>query len=255
MMKSVVIIPARYKSSRFPGKPLVPLLGKPMILWVAELSAMALGKESVFIATEDERIAQTVEGAGFRSIMTSEEALTGTDRLAEAAKQIDADIYLNVQGDEPLLNPDDIRKILSVKQKYPNDIINGYCKVGQNEDPNSVNIPKVIFNEDGRMVYMSRQKLPGYKDSQNKPISYYKQVCIYAFSLSDLTRYSSFGRKSTLERSEDIEILRFLEWGTTIRMVETSTGSLAVDVPADVIVVEAMMKKQNHLTKSAKSNP
>ena len=241
-MKSVVIIPARYKSSRFPGKPLVPLLGKPMILWVAELSAMALGKESVFIATEDERIAQTVEGAGFRSIMTSEEALTGTDRLAEAAKQIDADIYLNVQGDEPLLNPDDIRKILSVKQKYPNDIINGYCKVGQNEDPNSVNIPKVIFNEDGRMVYMSRQKLPGYKDSQNKPISYYKQVCIYAFPQNALKSFALEGSKTPLEFLEDIEILRFLELGYDVKMIAVSNSSIAVDVPYDVKRVEEAIR-------------
>jgi len=253
-MKSVIVIPARYRSSRFPGKPLVPLLGKPMILWVAELSALALGKASVFIATEDERIAEVVEEAGFTSIMTSKEALTGTDRLAEAAKQIEADIYINVQGDEPLLNPNDIRKILSVKQKYPNEIINGYCKVGQKEDPSSVNIPKVIFNEDGRMVYMSRQILPGYKDSQNKPISYYKQVCIYAFSRSDLTRYSSFGRKSALENSEDIEILRFLEWGSTIRMVETSGGSLAVDEPADVTKVEEAIIEKNHSNNSAKSS-
>jgi 3-deoxy-manno-octulosonate cytidylyltransferase (CMP-KDO synthetase) len=232
-MKSVVIIPARYKSSRFPGKPLVSLLGKPMILWVAELSAEALGKESVFIATEDERIARVVEEAGFRSVMTSEDALTGTDRLAEAAAQIEADIYLNVQGDEPLLNPADILKILSIKHQYPNDIINGYCRVGSNEDPHSINIPKVIFTEDGRMVYMSRQPVPGYKDSKNAPGVYYKQVCIYAFSHDDLL-------------SEDIEILRFLEWGATIRMIETSSGSLAVDVPDDVPVVEAALKKNSY---------
>ena len=245
-MKSVVIIPARYKSSRFPGKPLVSLLGKPMILWVAELSAEAMGKESVFIATEDERIARVVEEAGFRSVMTSEDALTGTDRLAEAAAQIEADIYLNVQGDEPLLNPTDIRKILSIKHQYPNDIINGYCKVGSNEDPHSINIPKVIFTEDGQMVYMSRQPIPGYKDSKNAPGVYYKQVCIYAFSHDDLLRYGAYGRKSVLELSEDIEILRFLEWGATIRMIETSSGSLAVDVPDDVPVVEAALKKHSY---------
>ena len=97
-MKSVVIIPARYKSSRFPGKPLVHLLGKPMILWVSELSAQAVGKENVYIATDDERISKVVTTAGFNAIMTSEQCLTGTDRLAEAANRIQADIYINVQG-------------------------------------------------------------------------------------------------------------------------------------------------------------
>ncbi len=247
-MKSVVIIPARYKSSRFPGKPLAPLLGKPMILWVAELSALALGRDAVFVATEDERIARVVEDAGFKYVMTSEKALTGTDRLAEAATKIEADIYLNVQGDEPLLNPEDIQKILAARHRYPNDIINGYCTVGANEDPCSVNIPKVIFTEDGRMVYMSRKPLPGYKEAKNKPTTYYKQVCIYAFSRDDLLRYGSFGRKSTLEHSEDIEVLRFLEWGATIRMVETSAGCLAVDVPADVSIVEAVLNKKSIFT-------
>ena len=100
-MRSVVIIPARYKSSRFPGKPLINLLGKPMVLWVAELSARAVGKENVYIATDDKRISKVVVDASFNTIMTSDKCFTGTDRLAEAAKQISADIYINVQGDEP----------------------------------------------------------------------------------------------------------------------------------------------------------
>ena len=241
-MKSVIIIPARYKSSRFPGKPLVPLLGKPMILWVAELSAAALSREVVFVATEDGRVAQVVEQAGFTAVMTSDLALTGTDRLAEVAEHVDADIYLNVQGDEPLVNPDDIRRIMASKQHFSDDIINGYCAIGSNENPASVNIPKVIFNEDKRMVYMSRRMVPGYKDANNAPSTYYKQVCIYAFSRDDLKRYDAFGRKSLLEQSEDIEILRFLEWGSKIRMVETSAGSLAVDMPEDVAAVELELK-------------
>ena len=129
-MRTVIIIPARFQSSRFPGKPLVPLLGKPMILWVAELCAKALPKQDVYIATEDQRIADVVEEAGFNAIMTSDKALTGTDRLAEAAAKIDADIYLNVQGDEPLLDPQDILNVLAFKKRYPNDVINGYFPLG-----------------------------------------------------------------------------------------------------------------------------
>ena len=241
-MKSVVIIPARYKSSRFPGKPLVNLLGKPMVLWVAELSAKAVGQENVYIATDDKRISKVVVDAGFNAIMTSDKCFTGTDRLAEAAKQISADIYINVQGDEPLVNPKDIVNIIKAKKLYYNEIINGYCSISSEEDPNNVNIPKVIFTEDNSLVYMSRQAIPGFKDNNQAPSQYYKQVCIYAFTADELKSYADYGRKSTLEASEDIEIIRFLEWGKKIRMVETSPGSLAVDAQEDVAKVEQGLK-------------
>ena len=246
-MKSVVIIPARYKSSRFPGKPLVSLLGKPMILWVSELSAKAVGQENVYIATDDKRISKVVVDAGFNAIMTSGKCFTGTDRLAEAAKQISADIYINVQGDEPLVNPKDIINIIKAKEQYYDEIINGYCSISDDEDPNNVNIPKVIFTEDNSLVYMSRQAIPGFKDNSQAPSQYYKQVCIYAFTADELKSYADYGRKSTLEASEDIEIIRFLEWGKKIRMVETSPGSLAVDVQKDVVKVEQGLKNLHNV--------
>lgn len=242
-MKTIIVIPARYKSSRFPGKPLVKLLGKPMIQWVAELSSKAVGKENVFIATDDDQIQTAVNQMGYNVVMTSVHCLTGTDRLAEVAQQIEADIYINVQGDEPLVNPEDIQKVIDAKKQHPNDVINGYAIIGPNEDPNSVNIPKVIFTEDKRLVYMSRQALPGFKDKKNAPTEYYKQVCIYAFNRQELLDYGRFGRKSTLEHAEDIEIIRFLEWGQTIRLVQTRPGSLAVDVPDDVAKVEQALKE------------
>lgn len=248
-MKVIVVIPARYKSSRYPGKPLVELLGKPMIQWVAELSSKAVGINNVYIATDDARIEQAVLDMGFQVVMTSDSCLTGTDRLAEVAHKVEADIYINVQGDEPLVDPEDIVKVIQAKIANPNDVINGYAGISPEEDPNSVNIPKVIFTEDKRLVYMSRQALPGFKDISNAPKEFYKQVCIYAFSREELLTYGQFGRKSTLESSEDIEIIRFLEWGQTIRMVETKPGSLAVDVPEDVANVEkalqASMNKEN----------
>ena len=241
-MRSVVIIPARYGSSRYPGKPLVPLLGKPMILWVAELSAKAIGTENVYVATEDTRILEIVENAGFQAVMTSDDALTGTDRLAEAAQDIDADIYINVQGDEPLANPIDIKKVRDAKLAHMGDVINGYSWISSQENPNSINIPKVITTEDNELVYMSRVALPGFKDEKCAPIRFKKQVCIYAFTSDELIGFRSFGRKSELEHSEDIEILRFLELGKKIRMVETQPGSLAVDVPEDVAKVEAALR-------------
>ena len=245
-MKTVIIIPARFKSSRFPGKPLTPILGKPMILWVAEICAKTLPIEFVYIATDDLRIKEVVEGAGFNVVMTSKKALTGTDRIADAANQIDADIYINVQGDEPLLNPNDILSIIDTKKKYPNEVINGYCKINDNENPESLNIPKVVFNENNQMLYMSRHLIPGSKSTQITPPHYFKQVCIYAFNKNELLDYVNFGRKGTIEYYEDIEILRFLDIGSKIRLVETMGSSLAVDVPEDVKKVEEAILKINN---------
>lgn len=242
-MRSVVIIPARYKSSRFPGKPLAPLLGKPMVLWVAELSAKAVGGNNVYVATDDQRIIDVVVGAGFNAVSTSESALTGTDRLGEAAEQIVADIYINVQGDEPLVDPEDICRVRDEKLRDITRVVNGYSWVSDTEDPASVNIPKVITDENDNLVYMSRSPLPGYKELKNAPLRYKKQVCIYAFTKEELLRYKEFGRKSYLEQCEDIEILRFLEMRVPIKMIETRPGSLAVDVPEDVAGVEAALRK------------
>tara|TARA_B100000989_G_scaffold299063_1_gene292761 strand:+ start:6066 stop:6803 length:738 start_codon:yes stop_codon:yes gene_type:complete len=242
-LKTIVIIPARYKSSRFPGKPLIRLLGKPMILWVADLCSTAIGKENVFVATDDNEISNTITKEGYKAIMTSKDCLTGTDRLAEAAKKIKADIYVNVQGDEPLVNPKDIINIIEEKKKYYNEVINGYTIIGKDENPDSVSKPKVIFTEDKRLIYISRKTLPGFKEKQNEPNVYYKQVCIYAFNREELIEFGDYGRKSMLEKSEDIEILRFLEWGKSIRFVKTSPGSLAVDEPKDVKKVEAFLRK------------
>lgn len=246
-MRTAVVIPARYASSRYPGKPLVPLLGKPMILWVAELSAQAVGTENVYIATEDERIAEVVRVAGFQPVMTSTSALTGTDRLAEAAVQIEADLFINVQGDEPLVNPADILRIGEAKASNMEKVVNGYSWVSDQENPDSVNIPKVITNERDELVYMSRVALPGFKDPKNAPERYKKQVCIYAFTGEELDAFQKFGRKSELEHCEDIEILRFLELGKRILMIETQPGSLAVDVPEDVAGVEAALKRKHGL--------
>jgi 3-deoxy-manno-octulosonate cytidylyltransferase (CMP-KDO synthetase) len=243
-MRVIIVIPARYRSSRFPGKPLVKLLGKPMIIWVAELSSRAVGKENVYIATDDSKIQKTVIQMGYNVVMTSKNCLTGTDRLAEVAKKIEADIYINVQGDEPLVDPTDIQKIIDLKKQYPNDVINGYTKMEKDEDPQSLSKPKIIFTEDKRMVYISRQPLPGFKDPKYSSKVYYKQVCIYAFNREELLTFGNFGGKSKLEESEDIEIIRFLEWGKTIRLVETKPKSLAVDVPEDVENVEDILKNK-----------
>tara|TARA_B110000046_G_C13019513_1_gene410369 strand:+ start:451 stop:1203 length:753 start_codon:yes stop_codon:yes gene_type:complete len=248
MTKKIIgIIPARYKSSRFPGKPLVKLLGKPMVLWVAELSGKALGNENIFVATDDERIKKVVEDAGFRVVMTSDSHSTGTDRLSEVAKKIPADIYINIQGDEPTINPEMIQAVADMKLNNNSFVINAMAKLNTDEDPDNVNIPKVITAENNEMVYMSRLAVPGFKSHENKPNTYYKQVCIYAFNREQLLKFGDFGRKSTLESSEDIEILRYLDLGVRVKMLEVEGNSYAVDVEGDIAVVEKRLKEIHKL--------
>lgn len=243
MMKVVAVIPARYKSSRFPGKPLVEICGVPMIIRVARIVEAALGKESVFVATDDDRIAKCTRENGFQYLMTSSDCLTGTDRLFEAAKQLEFDIMINVQGDEPLLNPQDILDVIEVKKQNLATVVNAMAPLDPSEDPLNVNIPKVAFNENKEMVYMSRSAIPGNKKGVQKEHTYFKQVCIYAFTKDELLAYGNFGRKSSIEAMEDIEILRFLELGIPITMHEVKSGSLAVDIPEDVALVEARMNQ------------
>ena len=241
-MKYSVIIPARYESSRLPGKPLVKLEGKAMILRTHEQCTAACDPKRVFVATDDSRVQSVCAANGVQVIMTSPDCATGTDRVAECATHLDSDVFINVQGDEPLAAPDDILRCIELKAERPEYIINGFCWIGPDEDPSSVNIPKVITNEKGIMVYMSRKPLPGFKDAGNAPDGYMKQVCIYGFSRRDLQDFAGFERKSALEQSEDIEILRFLELERPVMMYACQPGSLAVDVPEDIPKVEQALR-------------
>lgn len=241
-MKVVALIPARYKSTRFPGKPLTPLLGKPMILYVCETTAAAVGAANTYVATDSDEIAQVVREAGFQVIMTSEECLTGTDRIAEAVQNLDADIVINVQGDEPMLSPVYIQTILEKKLESPGWIVNGMSVITETENPESRDIPKVVFSENNRLLYMSRAALPASKAGAQVPTKVWKQVCIYAFEPDHLRKFQAFGRKSYNESFEDIEILRFLDLDIPIRMVALPSSSLAVDRIEDVEVVEAALR-------------
>ena len=179
--------------------------------------------------------------------MTSSTALTGTDRLAEASEQIEADIYINVQGDEPLASPRDILRVRDAKIQNMDSIINCYTAISNEEEPTSVNIPKVIVNEKDELVYMSRLAIPGHKSNTNKPKEYLKQICLYAFTKNELQDFVQFGRKSYLESFEDIEILRFLDLSKKIKMLKVTEGSLAVDCPEDVAPVEKKLKEVHSL--------
>lgn len=243
--KIIGVIPARYKSSRFPGKPLVLIAGKPMIIHVAEKVAAALGMENTFIATDDDTIRDVVQQHGYSVIMTSDTCKTGTDRLYEVSLKTDADIYINVQGDEPFVDPADIVKVANAKAAQPDLIINGMCDLLPEEDPHSVNIPKVVVTKDNKLLYMSRLAVPGIKDPKVGTPVYKKQVCIYAFNKKELAAYGSYNDKANCELYEDIEILRFLDAGFNIQMVETGGNTIAVDTPEDVIKAEAFITERN----------
>lgn len=232
-MKCIVIIPARYKSSRLPGKPLIDLFGLPMIIRTYQQCIKVCPPERVYVATEDERIHAVCKNYGVQVIMTSSDCLTGTDRVAECARHFDADIFINVQGDEPLFNPSDLEKLIRAATEYPGEILNGYCELNEESLFRSATTPKVVFRPDGRLLYISRASIPS-----NKKLGFdkaWRQVCAYAFPSDALKGFSSVTQKTPLEELEDIEILRFLELGWDVRMIELSSDSVAVDTPEDVL--------------------
>ena len=237
--RAVVVIPARYKSSRFPGKPLAKINGKEMILHVAEKAELAVGKENVYIATENEKIALVCKTAGYNIVITSDNCLTGTDRVAEASKEIDADIFINVQGDEPMVDPNDIIRVIETKKNNPKSVINCMSKLHKDEVATDKKIPKVIFDLNDNLIYSSRNPIPGKKEGDSTIA--YKQVAIYAFSMAQLNNFSQ-DKKTPLENEEDIEINRFIEKGIPVKMLRVTKVSYAVDYLEDIKIVERELK-------------
>ena len=237
--RAVVVIPARYKSSRFPGKPLAKINGKEMILHVAEKAELAVGKENVYIATENEKIALVCKTAGYNIVITSDNCLTGTDRVAEASKEIDADIFINVQGDEPMVDPNDIIRVIETKKDNPKSVINCMSKLHKDEVATDKKIPKVIFDLNDNLIYSSRNPIPGKKEGDSTIA--YKQVAIYAFSKAQLNNFSQ-DKKTPLENEEDIEINRFIEKGIPVKMIRVTKVSYAVDYLEDIAIVERELR-------------
>lgn len=196
--------------------------------------------EMVFVATEDSRVQQVCEAHGISVLMTSPDCLTGTDRVAECARQLEADVFVNVQGDEPVFEPSDLACLLDAVAHHPGEVLNGYCELESEADYRSGSIPKVVMRPDGRLLYMSRAAIPTTKSHQLSRS--WRQVCAYAFPRTALAAFSAQGQKTPLETIEDIEILRFLEMGWDVRMLPMSNGSRAVDTPADVAVVEDLIR-------------
>ena len=192
---------------------------------------------------------EAAKKAGYKYIMTSVNCLTGTDRVAEAASKINANIYVNVQGDEPTIDPIDIKKVIRQKKKFPEFVVCGYDKLNKYEDPKNKNIPKVVLNRNNELIYISRSVVPGSKFKVNKN-KIFKQVCIYAFNKKQLKFFKSKNKKSHIEEIEDIEIIRFFDLNIKIKMIRLNSNSVAVDEIKDVkkaekVISEKWKKKKN----------
>ena len=179
-------------------KPIVKLNGKEMILWVAETCSKALGISNVFVATDNNKIVEICSKNGFNTILTDSDLLTGTDRVAQASKNLDYDIFVNVQGDEPLNEPLDILKAIELK-KHPESVINSYCLINKFENVDNKNIPKVAITENSNLIYISRASIPRPKKNNSK-ITYKKQVCIYSYNRKELNNFLNYGKKVLLKK-------------------------------------------------------
>lgn len=238
------VIPARYKSSRFEGKPLCLINNIPMIkrTYVRALKSTQL--TDLVIATDDNKIKNYCEKENIPVVMTSDTCLTGTDRVAQVAQNKHYDLYVNIQGDEPIIDPTSIDEIVSEFKIYGDKYVayNLYKTINVKDEINSDTIIKTIVNENDELMYMSRFGVP-FNKSKNEP-RFKKQVCVYGFTKKALELFSR--RNKTLnEKFEDIEILRFLDMGYKVKMKETTVDSIAVDIPSDVKKVEDFLNRNN----------
>jgi 3-deoxy-manno-octulosonate cytidylyltransferase (CMP-KDO synthetase) len=238
-MKIIGIIPARYESTRFPGKPLVDIGGKSMIRRVYEQSKKSGSLTEVIVATDDERIAEHIKSFSGNVIMTSNTHQSGTDRCFEAISKYDpsADVVINIQGDEPFIHPEQIDLVASCFKETETQIATLVKKINTEAELFNVNTPKVILNKYKEAVYFSRQAIPYVRGKENKDwlnqIEFYKHIGIYAYRTRILREITALPQ-SPLELAEALEQLRWIENGFKIKVKITDSESIAVDTPDDL---------------------
>lgn len=245
-MKIIAVIPARYESSRFPGKPLADINGKLMIELVYHQVLKVKEISEVFVATDDDRIMNACKERGVQAIMTSKEHRTGTDRLGEVASRIPADVYVNVQGDEPMIEPDNIRTVIEpFLEGKKVDVTNLMSKITNPIELHNPTVVKVVTNNECVGVFLSRSPIPFPKGSIE--YDYFKQLGVYAFTKEALLFFSEYGKKhgkAKIESVEDVEILRFIENGYKVIYRAVESSSLSVDTQKDLEKVRNIMKLQ-----------
>ncbi|SIR19732.1 8-amino-3,8-dideoxy-manno-octulosonate cytidylyltransferase KdsB [Shewanella morhuae] len=235
-MNVTLLIPARYASSRFPGKPLALINGKPMIQHVYERASLAKGLTNIYVATDDDRIKAVVEGFGGNVVMTSPDAASGTDRINEAISLLglkDDDLVINLQGDQPLINPTSIEQLINLFKDHPGEfematlglVIDNKAEL---DDPMHV---KMVFDNNDFALYFSRARIPFGRDTQDYPV--YKHLGVYAYTRKFVQAFAALplGR---LEELEKLEQLRALEHGYKIKIAISDFDSVEVDVPDDI---------------------
>lgn len=238
-MRLAAIIPARYAAERLPGKPLADIAGMPMIVRVARIVRTAGNVDEVAVATDDERIAAAVRADGFRALITSPACRNGTERVAQAARELSADGYLNVQGDEPLLDPRAVEALAAlVREGHAMSTLARPLLPG--EDPTNPSLVKVVLGEDGRALYFSRAPIPYERAKAVQPLVH---IGLYGYSRSFLKTFAALP-ETPLEKAEGLEQLRALGHGHSIRVGIGFWSSIAVDTPEDLERVRGMFAQR-----------
>jgi 3-deoxy-manno-octulosonate cytidylyltransferase (CMP-KDO synthetase) len=243
--KVVVVIPARYGSTRLPGKPLVSLAGQPMIQRVYERAKAAEMVHEVIVATDDDRIMDAVKAFGGQARMTRPDHRTGTERVAEVAAHVEGDVFVNVQGDEPLLDPaavdTAVEALLEDEQTAVSTVATPIKSTADIMDPNVV---KVVLDFDENALYFSRAPIPWVRDIKSGiQVRHMKHLGLYVFRRDALLEYPTLPQ-GELEKIEQLEQLRWMENGTKIRVAEVEHDAVSVDVPEDVARVEKLLQEK-----------
>ncbi len=243
-MKIIGVIPARYKSSRFPGKPLTDICGRPMIYWVYQQAKKVKEFHEVYVATDDERIRETCEAYEMKVIMTSDCHQTGSDRVAEVAEKIDGDLFVNVQGDEPVIDPEMIRQVISIFTE-DNSVYFGSLKkeITDPDEIQAASTVKGVTDDNGDAMYFSRSVIPSNR-KDGRLARVFRHVGIYAYKKDFLLKFAAM-EQTELELGEGIEPLRAMQRGYKMRLKETEYTSVGVDLPEHVAQVEKIIGREN----------
>jgi 3-deoxy-manno-octulosonate cytidylyltransferase (CMP-KDO synthetase) len=252
MSKTAVIIPARWASTRFPGKPLHLLAGKPLVQHVWERARRARSVEAVIIATDDMRIAEVAFDFGAEVALTSPSCVSGTDRCAEVARRlVKLGIYrvINVQGDEPLISPELITQLADALRENPKlQMVTAATPFAPHEDPANPNMVKVVLSQDDHALYFSRSLIPFPRDGA--PFPFLRHLGIYGYSTPFLHKFVRW-KTGVLEAAESLEQLRALEHGVAIKVLHTAHASIGVDTPADAEAAERLLSGASRLQSHA----
>jgi 3-deoxy-manno-octulosonate cytidylyltransferase (CMP-KDO synthetase) len=240
----VVVIPSRYAATRLPGKPLVNLAGKPMVQRVYEQAKLAQTVHRVLVATDDQRIVDAVQAFAGEARMTRSDHRTGTERIAEVAAHEHGDVFVNVQGDEPLIDPVAIdTAVAALLEDPPAQIATVATPIRHVPDIMDPNVVKTVLDFDSNALYFSRAPIPWVRDTQKKiHVRYWKHLGLYVFQRDALLEYPTLPQ-GELEKIEQLEQLRWLENGWKIRVAEVEHDAVSVDVPEDVTRVEKLLQK------------